>query len=193
MVEKLGFTQTRSSAGATDVAYGAELVNVSYEHDALDVRVTWLWLDPGGRPLARRSTRLIGVPASATFFVGGRIRVGAGARVGRLVTSATLRASRERQLFLPVAAAVRLRRDQLGRLRVTGALTNAYAKPLSADTIVYVVVFDGEGDIVGGGMETLANAARRTLAPGETTTFAVESLSPTPARRALFAGVSIDP
>ena len=42
--------QARFARGRTpDVAYGIELVNESYEFDAIDVAVRWCLLDPDGR------------------------------------------------------------------------------------------------------------------------------------------------
>jgi hypothetical protein len=192
VVEQTGFTQ-RSSGGVTHVAYGLELVNSSYDLDALDVGVTVRFLGAGGHSLASDSIRLTGVPASTTFYVGGRARVVRRARIARLLTTVSVRASREVRLFLPVAADVRLGSDRFGRLRVTGWLTNAYTKTLVGAATVYAVIFDGKGSVIGGGAEMIASATGGEVAPGQTGAFEITALSPTPPRRAVFAGVSIDP
>lgn len=191
VVEAMGFTQERSSGGITHVAYGLELVNRSYDLDALDVSVVVRFLGARGRSLASDSISLTGVSASTTFYVGGRTQVVG--RVARLLTTVTVRTRREMRLFLPVAANVRLRSDRVGRLRVTGTLTNAYTKTLSGAATVYAVVFDGKGVVTGGGAEMITSATGGGVAPGQTVAFEVTGLSPTPSRRAVFAGVSIDP
>jgi hypothetical protein len=193
VVEKLGFTQGRSSGGVTHVAYGLELVNRSYELDALDVNVAWRFLDAHGHSVASDSVTLTGVPAGTTFYVGGRTGVALRGDIERLLTNVTVRASRKRRLFLPVAADIRLGRDRFGRLRVTGKLTNAYEKRLSEAARVYAVIFDGKGSVIGGGTETILSATGGGVAPGQTVAFEIKGLSPTSSRRALFAGVSIDP
>jgi hypothetical protein len=189
----MGFTQERPSDGVTDVAYGLELVNRSYDLDALDVSVTVRFLGARGRSLASDSIRLNGVPASTTFYVGGRTRVVRGNEIARLLTTVTVRASRKRRLLLPVAADIRLRTDRFGWLRVTGKLTNADTKTLSGAATVYAVIFDGKGSVISGGAEKIASATGGVVAPGQTAAFEVKGLSPTPARRAVFAGVSIAP
>ena len=193
VVEKLGFTAGKPSRGVASVAFGLELVNTSYEHDAIGVDVTWRFVDARGRSLARGATSLTGVPASTTFYVGGRVGLAADAHIARLSTAVRVRASGGRRLFLPVAANLDLSRNRSGRLRVSGALTNAYDRRLSDAARLYAVIFDGRGRIVGGGAATVEEAAVTTaLAPGETGAFAFEAFSPTP-RQTLFAGVSIDP
>jgi hypothetical protein len=192
VVEQLGFTQARLSGGATHVAYGLELVNSSYEHDALDVGIAVRFFGAHGRSLALDSLRLTGISAATTFYVGGRVRVASKRDVRRLSATVTVRASQESRLFLPVAADIGMGRDRFGRLRVAGKVT-AYTKRVSKAARIYAVIFDGKGSVIGGGTATIASATGAEVAPGQTAAFVLEDFSPTPARGALFAGVSIDP
>ena len=178
--------------GTSRVAYGVELVNVSYEHDAVGVSVMLQLRDAHGRSLGRRSLHLGAVSAATTFFVAGRMPIAAGADAEALTVAVRLRASGGRRLFLPVAADVQLRRDRAGRLGLTGRLT-ASSTALTARSRIYAVIFDDAGRIVGGGEEAVMSATGTEVAPGQTAAFELPDLSPTPARRALFAGVSIEP
>jgi hypothetical protein len=194
VIEQAGFTRGRSAGRrSAPVAYGLELVNDSYEFDAVGVTVGWRFLDVHGRPLARGSIGLGGVPASTTFYIGGLTRVARNADVLRFSTTATFRASLKSRLVLPVAADIHLEQRGLDRLRLTGRLTNGTPRTLSREATIYAVIFDDKGRIIGGGAETVSSAAPVGLQPGQTAAFAIERLSPTPPRRALFAGVSIEP
>jgi len=132
------------------------------------------------------------VSAADTFFLAGRMRVAAGSTAQSLTVAVRLRASGGRRLFLPVAADIRLRRDRVGRLGLTGRLT-ASSTPLTKTSRIYAVIFDDRGRILGGGEATVASAAGTEVAPGQTAAFELRDLTPTPARRALFAGVSVEP
>ncbi len=193
-IAQVGFTRGRSpNRRSAPVAYGIELVNDAYEFDAVGVSVRWRFLGVDGHPLARGSISLAAVPASTTFYVGGLTRVARQADILRFSATATFRESRNRRFVLPVAADIHLDRGRLDRLRLTGQLINGTPSVLSAGAAIYAVIFDGKGRIIGGGAEAVASAAPAGLPPGQTAAFAIEKLSPTPARRALFAGVSIDP
>jgi hypothetical protein len=191
-VAQAGFTRGASTGGDVAISYGLELVNDSYEFDAIDVAVRWRLAGADGRALAGDAIALTAVPASTTFYVGGQTRVAAGAAVGRVSTSVTYRVSRKRGIFLPVAADIRLRTRGSDRVRLTGKLTNAFATRLSEQAAIYAVVFDSEGRIIGGAAERIAPATRG-LPPGDTTGFTIDVPAPTGSRHALFAGVSIDP
>jgi hypothetical protein len=191
-VVQAGFTRGTARGGRAAVAYGLEVVNDSYEFDAVGVTVRWGLAGPDGRLLARDAIALTAVPASTTFYIGGQTRIPAGAAIGRVSTSVAFRASRKRAIFLPVAADISLITRPAGHVRLTGKLTNAFPRRLSAATALYAVVFDAHGRIIGGAAESLSRAARR-LPPGETAGFAINVLAPTGSRRALFAAVSIDP
>jgi hypothetical protein len=194
VVTKTGFSEERLSGGsARRVAYGLVLANRSYEQDALEVRVSVRFLGAGGRRLGSDSVSLVGVPASTTFYLGARARLPGRVAVQRLVARVSVGASRERGLFLPVVTVVRVRSDRLGRLRVSGALTNADMRTLSEAATVYAVVFDAKGRVVGGGAETVSSATGGAVAAGQTVAFTVTGLAPTPAHQAAFAGVSVNP
>ena len=193
-IVQVGFTRGRSPGRRTaPVAYGIQLVNDSYEFDALGVSVRWRFLDVDSHALARGSISLGAVPASTTFYVGGLTRVDSKADILHLSATARFRESRKRRFVLPVAADLHLDHDRLDRLRLTGQLINGTPSALSSGATIYAVIFDGKVHIIGGGAETVSSAAPAGLPPGQAAAFAIERLSPTPARRALFAGVSIDP
>jgi len=193
-VAQVGFTRGRSPGRpSAPVAYGIELVNDAYEFDAVGVSVRWRFLGVDGHPLARGSISLGTVPASTTFYIGGLTRVDSKADIRHFSTSATFRASLKRRLLLPVAADIHLDHRRLDRLRLTGQLINGTPRALSGGAAIYAVIFDGSGRIIGGGADTVASAAPAGLPAGQTVAFAIEQLAPTSARRALFAGVSIDP
>jgi hypothetical protein len=193
VVDKLGFTQGPSSGAASYVSYGLQLVNRSYEWDGRGIGVALRLTGHHGRALADVSLRLTGVPASSTFYLGGRARVVSADKVERFVVTVTTRRSRKLHLFLPVAAAVQVARDPSGRLRLTGRLTNAYTQKIGEASSIHAVVFDGTGRIIGGGVETVSSATGGEVAPGETAGFEMDVPPPLPSARALFAGVSIDP
>src|SRR5262245_37608564 len=78
VVAQTGFAPAES--GTAEVSYGVELVNDSYEFDAIDVVVRWRLLGANGDRLDAGEVRLVAVPASTTFYIGGRARIVAKAR-----------------------------------------------------------------------------------------------------------------
>jgi hypothetical protein len=192
VVAQAGFTRGPSTRTGIPVSYGIQVVNDSYEFDAVGVTVRWRLEGTDGGRLAGDTVALAAVPASTTFYVGGVTRVAADAVIGRATTGAEFRLSRKRRVFLPVAADVHFVAHGPNRVRLTGKLTNAYARPLSGSTAIYAVVFDRQGRLIGGAVQKLARV-NEGLPPGQTAGFSIDVLTPSGVDRGAFVAVSVDP
>ncbi len=192
VVTKSGFTQMALSTGNA-ITYGLVLANTSPDEDALGVDVRVSFADTQGRSVASDSTTITGTPAGGTFYLSGEVFPNVSLTVASLQPTVSVRASKPKRLVLPPVSGTQLSATGgfFNELTVTGNLTNPYAKPMPESATIYAVVFDGQGNVLGGGSEqTLAQ-----VQPGATVSFQLSSLRLflVPADRAASVQVSVDP
>ncbi len=165
-----GFTQSNYGSGTgTFISYGAVLHNTAAHVDALTLKVTASFTDTLGRSVASDSTNVIGIPAGATFYVGGVASSNISLTVASMNMSVSIGATQPHQLTLPVVSGLSLQPDGT----VSGTIENPYSKPTSSLAQIYLVYLNAQGAVVGGASE-FSNAA---ITPGSTAAFGFGSFS----------------
>ena len=190
-VMKQGFS-VRPTTRGSQLSYGVLLANQSPDFDAEDIQAVVNFVGPGDVLIGSAASPISIIGAGSEYGLGGMVTFPAGAPVERLEVALRIGARVPRTLRLPAVANARV----LPNLRepswvgsVEGEILNDTRFTLTRASLS-VLVFDGNGEILGGG-------TGRTLAPvevGARQFFKVTSgLAPIIFGRAASALISIQP
>jgi len=185
VVERSGFSAS-ADARTTEVDYGAVLRNVAADEDAWNVVVRTTVLDAAGETLVASSATVALVPAATPYYFGGRAYLrgrAAPARVEVEIEDAERLAAAD---FLPPVSGVRMGRGTYGA-EIAGQVSNPYLRRLSRYARITGVVFDAQGNVIGGGSTTpVASVVGRMRLGFRIFTWAVEQ------KRAARAAASVE-
>jgi hypothetical protein len=192
VVTDSGLTQVPDGFDSgTDISYGVVLVNRSQDEDASQVEVDVNLLDAAGNAVASDSQLLPGgIPAGATFYLGGFVNTNDSTAVTHLSTIVKVAESLPRSLIVPAVTNVRLSSDDFdGSAVVDGDVTNEGTSTLSSFAEISAVFFNSAGKVIGGGF----TFPPFDLPPGAQTAFEIDT-SPGPQASAVSqVKVSVDP
>jgi hypothetical protein len=189
-VEKQGFSQ-RVKSGRREVSYGIVLANVSPENDALSVSVHVNFLDATNTVLKTDVNKVGVVGAKAQHFLGGSVTIPEGIPVSTLETVVRVGAQEPKALKVPELTDYRILASRYDPGWVAAVMFQALNdEPLLLFTSpkISVVVFDRDGNVIGGG----TGYSSAPLAPGVRAQYdATGGVSAIPFDRAASAGVSV--
>jgi hypothetical protein len=186
-VSKSGFTEGAGASTRED-DYGVVLRNTSATLDAVDVTVTVNAVDANNVVLGTEGRIFFAIPAGATYFFGGSISHSASRTATSLEVYVQVAVGAPPSLTLPGSANVGVVRTGVGGTQITGELVNTAARPLSSLARVTGVVFDGAGNVIGGGGAYQPS----TVQPGQHAAFTINVPS-VPFAAAASAQVSAEP
>src|SRR5581483_2696990 len=150
LADKAGVSSRYSSIGSTFAGYGVVLRNVSPDEDALRVSVLANVLDAAGRILASDSQDIVGIPAGATYYVGGDVIYSSATPAVSLETSVQVGGRHSKSIgALPPIANLRWTSGSSGA-EVDGEFSNPYTRTMSDLARIGVVCFDASGNVIGG-------------------------------------------
>ncbi len=153
IVEKQGFSQ-RVRFTTREVSFGVVLSNPTADKDALDVTVLVNFVDATNRVVATTSTTVPGVRAEARFYHGGSTTIPDGTPVSKLEIVTRIGSQAVRQLRGPALDDIQVLAAMwdpgyVGAIQ--GQLLNDNTRLLLTNTQISTVVFDGAGNVIGGG------------------------------------------
>lgn len=163
----------RTVAGVTHAGWGVVLKNVSPDEDAMDVDVTLRFIDASGTNLRFATRDYEGVPADATYYLGGDETFQGNAPTRVEVTSVQVGFHIATTLHRLAPVADIHENDDATSARVQGNFENPYDRTLSNVALVTAVCFDAAGNVIGGGGSVLA----ASVAPGTHRDFDIPVLS----------------
>lgn len=188
VVEKSGFSVSRKGR---EVGYGLVLRNTS-NFDAIGADIDVALLDESGVTIGLDEFWLEVIPAGQTFFMGRCIDVEK--RKAPSALKVLVRAERGQlpKLRLPQATDIRFSDESLwgtvGTV-VRGRITNDSDRTLKGMAYIGFVLFDKDGNVVGGG----EGWPDWPIRPGRTVSFqSFEGTTYTPASKVATVGVSVD-
>jgi hypothetical protein len=186
VVVKAGYSRI-AGPGLDKIDYGVVLQNTSPDSDGKAVQVTISAVDAQDHIVKTVSTPLFhGIPAGGTYYLGGSmVAPSTTARVDVLAFAAS---SEAKQMTLPAATDVHIEPSDAGGVDVVGDVSNTGAATLSKLARITAVVFDANGDVVGGGW----TGAGSNVPPGQSVGFTINVSSVAPAAAA-SAEVSVEP
>ncbi len=185
-VVKSGFSD--AAGGSTrETDYGVVLHNTSTTLDAVDVTVTVNAVDASNVVVGTEGRIVSAIPAGATYYFGGSIIHSASRATASLEVYTQVAVGGTPSLALPGNANVHVVAAGAGS-QIAGDLVNTAGKTLSSAARVSGVVFDGAGNVIGGGgVFQPAN-----VPPGQHAAFTI-TMPSVPSAGAASAQVSAEP
>jgi hypothetical protein len=189
-VVQRGFTQLHNGRGGTNLSWGVALVNRSRE-EARNVTVYANFIDAQGRLLLTDSVDVAGIAPGATYYAGSVADTAGYPVATKLVPVLTSGPSTPETLVSPEVTNVQVfAGDGDGSAVIDGDVTNDGTQPLAFDAVIFAVLFNSSGQIVGGGLAF----PPYLLAPGAQGTFEVDTgPGGPPASSVSYARLSADP
>jgi len=185
-VLKQGFSEAPSST-TRELDYGVVLRNLSPDRDVTGLHVTVNAVDAQNVIIRSESTSLTRIAADSTYYFGGWLFHSLSQTTTGMEVFVHAGGSAPKAVVQPVSGNVRLE-PVMGGVRVLGDITNVASTRLSALSAITAVIFDGSGNVVGGGLALPDD----DVAPGAKAGFQVYAMS-VPAARATSAQVSVEP
>jgi len=185
-VQKMGFSE--APIGSTREAdYGVVLRNTSATLDGVDVEIIVDAVDANHVVVGTDGRLVLAIPAGATYYFGGSIVHSAARSATSLEVYMLTAVGAPAALPLPGSANVHMVSAGAGS-QIAGELVNTAAHPLSSLARITGVVFDGAGNVIGGG----AAYQPSTVAPGAHAAFTLPAKT-VPFGAAASAQVSAEP
>jgi hypothetical protein len=188
-VLKQGFSIRPRQTG-TNVSFGLMLKNTSPNADALNVYVLVNLLLADGHVLGTSASTIDAIGANGTFAYGGNINFPGGAPITQVEVAIKVGGRQKRFVQQPLAENVRIVPDRFDASwvgEVNGELINDHATLNMRAAKLSAVVFDSDGNIIGGG----TGLASALLPPGTREAFVVRTgVDAIPWARAASAKVS---
>jgi hypothetical protein len=185
-VQKTGFSE--AAKGSTREAdYGVVLRNTSATLDGVDVEIIVNAVDANNVVVGTDGRLVLAIPAGATYYFGGSIVHSATRSATSLEVYLLTAVGAPAALSLPGSANVHVVQTGTGS-QIAGELVNTATRPLSSLARITGVVFDGGGNVIGGG----AVYQPSTVAPGAHAPFTIAAAS-VPFGAAASAQVSAEP
>jgi hypothetical protein len=192
VVDKHGWS-VRIRSTAAMVSYGLVLRNQSPSKDALNVSVLVNFVTVDNVLIGSQTTRVAAIPAGGTYMLGNMLTFVGSAPIARLEPVITVAASQPKALHVPPVADVRVLPAPFEpgwTGSVEGQLLNDHPSNVLGGTVLSVVVFDSNGNVVGGGL----GSSGIPLPPGERVFWKVQSgVNAIPVDKAVSAQVSLEP
>jgi hypothetical protein len=182
IVEEYGVGQSGES-----VSYGLVLRNSSSSEDAFDVSVTVNLLDEDKNILATDSNLLTVIPAGEVLYHGSETFLEQRGKADDLEAIIEIGDTGPAEFPLPKVSRVRVSRGDFGDVEVRGEVENTLESKLSSFARIGIVLFDKQGNIVGGSFSYLD----ADLPPGRRASF-VSFISAAPSRAIDSAKASIE-
>jgi hypothetical protein len=175
--------------GSTSYSYGIVLTNRSRTADAWYVTVSAQLLAGPDGVLDSIQPTLTVIPAGQSFYLGAARAIRGTPKISALRVSIVGGYTKPKHVVLPTIKNIRIDR---AHQRITGQLTNPYSTPVRVDaTTEYVVVFDRQGHVTGGG-DFGQFQPGGNVAPGASAVVSFP-LAGVPSDRAASARISVDP
>jgi hypothetical protein len=170
-VVQRGFTQLRNGRGGTNISWGVVLVNRS-QQEARNVTVYANFLDAAGDLVLTDFVRVAGIAPGATYYAGSVADTAGFPVATRLVAVVNGTHDTPQTLASPDVTNVLVSAgDGDGSTVVSGDVTNDGTTQLSSDAVIFAVLFDGAGKVIGGGLGFPPSA----LAPGAEGAFEIHT------------------
>lgn len=185
-VVKTGFTEAAGASTRED-DYGVVLHNTSAALDGIDVTITVNAVDAGNVVVGTEGRIVSAIPAGGTYYFGGAILHFASRTATTLEVYVQVAVGAPPSLVLPGSANVHVVPAGAGS-QIAGELVNTAGRPLSSLARVTGVVFDGSGNVIGGGGAYQPS----TIQPGQHAAFTINAPS-VPSAAAASAQVSAEP
>jgi hypothetical protein len=193
-VEKDGFSVRAHSYGGSDVSYGVILRNHSPNADALNVNVLVNFVLGNGHLLGSASTTVPAIAAGSSYPLGSNLGFPGAAPIARLEVVVQVKAHARHTGHPPALDNILIEpstTDQGWVNDVAGELINNDSSQLLQNAQLSAVIFDAQGNILGGGSGSTYNP----LPPGTRVVFKLTSrgFSDIPVEKAASAMVSAIP
>lgn len=189
VVAKSGLTQVAHAADdGTDVAYGVVLVNTSPTSDALGVHVEIDLLDGAAHLVGSEAREIAAIPAGGTYYLGGELTTRDRTAVASVRPIVRIGSSTPKSVRAPIVSGMRVTQHGFDEgAYVDGQIVNRTHATLSSLATISMVLFDGSGRVIGGGVTFPA----APLAAGASSAFEIS----TPVAAAAIASVlvSVEP
>jgi hypothetical protein len=190
-VERRALILTNPAFGGDTVTYGVILANESKTNDALSVYVLVNFVDSANRLFGTETSNVGTIPAGSTYALGGELSFPGAAPVDRLEAVVQVAARSKSPSPHPTLANLRVLPSPYDHGyvgSVEGELVNDQPSLLLQRANLSVVVFDANGNVLGGG----TGYAFASLPPGGREFIKITSgLSAIPIDRAAMAQVSV--
>lgn len=173
VVTNQGFSVRPKTTGST-ASYGVMLRNASPNADALQVYVLVNFVMADGHLIGTRAETIEAIPAGTSFAYGGSLDFPGAAPVVRLEVVVQVAGRQRHAISQPLVSNVRVlpsRRDATWVGEVDGEIINDHARLSISRTKLSTVVFDADGNILGGG----SGSASALLPPGTRQVFVINS------------------
>lgn len=155
VVEKTGFSIRNYPWGNGVASYGVILKNASPSEDALNVYTLVNFVGPDNHLVGSAGTTLQGIPAGQQFALGGDLTFPASVpQIARLEVVVQIQKRQPRTLKLPTITNLYIEPSILDPSyvgAVDGEVANDEPRLILQNTQLSAVVFDGGGNILGGG------------------------------------------
>jgi hypothetical protein len=173
VVTDQGFSIRPKRTGSS-VSFGVMLKNASPNADALQVYVLVNFVMADGHLIGTKADTIEAIPAGRTHAHGGSLIFPGAAPVVRLEVVVKIGGRQRRIIHVPVASNVRVLPDLHDATwvgEVDGEIINDHAQLNLQRTTLSTVVFDAEGNVLGGG----TGSASALLPPGTRQAFVLKS------------------
>ena len=173
VVEKQGFSVRPRSSGSS-VSYGLLLKNTSPNADALQIYVLVNFVMADGKLIGTTSNIVDGIAAGSTYAYGGSLTFPGAAPVVQLEVVVKVGGRQRHSMRLPLLDNIRVlpgRSDAAWVGEVDGEVINRDPILSLQSAKLSAVVFDGAGNIIGGG----TGSASALLPPGTRQVFVMQS------------------
>jgi hypothetical protein len=155
VVVKTGFSVRNYPWGSGVASYGVILKNASPSEDALNVYTLVNFVGPDNHLVGSAGTTLQGIPANQQFALGGDLTFpGAVPPIARLEVVVEIQKRQARALKLPTISNLYIEPSIIDPTyvgAVDGEVSNDEPNLILQNTQLSAVVFDGDGNILGGG------------------------------------------
>jgi hypothetical protein len=191
-VVKTGWS-VREYPRGSGVSYGVILANESKSRDAIDVRVLVNFVMADNRLIGSASQRVSAIAAGTQHAVGGELGFPGSAPIARLEVTVEVRESGPATRAKPGISAIRILPSTFEPVwcgSVEGEVQNDHPSRIVSSVELSTVVFDGAGNIIGGG----SGFGVASLPPAARMFFKIsQGMRPIPLYKAASAMVSIVP
>ena len=192
-VVKSGWSVRNFPYGGSAVSYGVILANESPQRDALDVKLLVNFVMEDNRLIGSSTERISDIAAGTQHAVGGELSFPGGAPIARLEVTVTVGRSGPATHVKPGISSVRILpnpHDFAWCGSVEGEVQNDHPTRTVRTVELSTVVFDAEGNVIGGG----SGFGVSSLPPAARMFFKITNgMRPIPLGRAASALVSIVP
>lgn len=191
VVEKTGFSVRNYQFGGGVASYGVILRNASPSEDALNVYTLVNFVGPDNHLVGSAGTTLQGIPATQRFALGGDLTFpGSVPPIARLEVVVVIQKRQAHTLKLPTISNLYIEPSIIDPSfvgAVDGEVSNDEPRLVLQNTQLSAVVFDGAGNILGGG----TGYSSGTLPPSAREFFKIQGgFSAVPMSKAASAMVS---